>query len=292
MKWFSFLNSKLGSDFPTRELLDVSRNLSDTANVEIFADQIPTDSTVRHIWHVSDEAVNMPSLNTFLATTRDSLLFKKATTCFCLSTWKMHSSKKNGEYWCMPMYAVVYRWVGACAGRFPRYNYIHLLAEVLVRFARLLSLRLLLCWSLQWQLEEVLLLHCSFVWFYVLLCFVLVFVVVVVIMVVVFIWVAGCWCLAARFRAGDIALFEAFCKRNRSSSFKHIQTYSICFGFWLLNVEEVEARAWLILDFEQVMLFKLNVPLPEDPFADAEPWQTNQDKGGNFMKLPLVKLRA
>lgn len=180
------------------------------------------------------------------------------------------------------MYAVVYRWVGACAGRFPRYNYIHLLAEVLVRFARLLSLRLLLCWLLQWQLEEVLLLHCSLVWFYVLLCFVLVFVVVVVIMVVVFIWVAGCWCLAARFRAGDIALFEASCKRNRSSSFKHIQTYSICFGFWLLNVEEVEARAWLILDFEQVMLFKLNVPLPEDPFADAEPWQTNQDKGGNF----------
>lgn len=99
--WFSFLNSKLASDFPTRELLDVSIHLSDTANVEMFADQIPTDSTVRHIWHVSDEAVNMTSLNTFLATTRDSLLSKKNTTCFCLSTWKMHSSKKNGEYWCM-----------------------------------------------------------------------------------------------------------------------------------------------------------------------------------------------
>lgn len=125
-------------------------------------------------------------------------------------------------------------------------------------------------------------LHCSFVWFFVLLCFVLVLVVVVVMMVVVFVWVAGCWCLAARFCAGDVASFEAFCKCNRSSSFKHIQTYPICFRFWLLNVEEVEGRAWLILDFEQVMLFKLNVPLPEDPFADAEPWQTNQDKRGNF----------
>ena len=72
------------------------------------------------------------------------------------------------------------------------------------------------------------------------------------------------------------------CLRHFVSAIVPHQTYSICFRFWLLNVEEVEARAWLILDFEQVMLFKLNVPLPEDPFADAEPWQTNQDKGGNF----------
>ena len=101
MNVISFLNSKLGSDFPRRELLDVRINLSDTANVEMFADQIPTNSTVRHIWHVSDEAVNMTFLNTFLATNSWFSSLQKKHNMFLFENMKNALLEKNGEYWCM-----------------------------------------------------------------------------------------------------------------------------------------------------------------------------------------------
>ena len=173
----------------------------------MFADQIPTNSTVRHIWHVSDEAVNMTFLNTFLATTRDSLLFKKTQHVSvwehekCTPRKRMESIDVCGGLqvsWCV-CWQVSAIQLHSLASRG---------AGPLRPFVVIDSWKKCCCYTVVLY---------GFMMFYVLLCFVLVLVVVVVIMVVVFIWVAGYWCFAARFRAGDVALFEAFCKCNRSS---------------------------------------------------------------------------